>query len=607
MASMASTRRTTLKDCIAACSSAASSAASSASSNTDKTVTGLVLFVGDVAPLRTKRGDVVRVASLTLADRTATATVKLWGDRTAWIRAGRVRLGDIVRLTHVRFRQVRPGHVEGSSSWHMSATTLWRLGKFAPGMAAPLRRYVDGLLAWHHAGAYKGLFALARERSSFTSASSAASAAGGAGRTPLETMSDKDCIDVVARLKIVYGSPTSTATAAAATATSATTKESAFARGSRFAILAEDGRHVEFALKLWGTFARPGWVSELRECVGQLVHCKRLLVRHCPFMDALVLNTSPHTTIRVLLESSGTGNSRATAGRLSMGLTPSPMDLEEDAAGTNNDDDRGFDVTAWARGAKNLRGGRGAANQAHRAGKTKATARRMLSVSHLLACEVDGRIRLDAHFVRWEVLTSSSGGGSSSGGSSGGSSGAGESHLNRHSTGGAVYVDSFASIIQSLLMRVCSRCDASMNIDSNNIICCSQGCVPLFTRTDLGNEERAWKWAYREGHCVLRDPLTAVVAGGRPSEITVNTPPNVMQHMLFGIPPDALMDERSSQEYTDATGLNPRVVVARQVEALMRPGICPVRTVVDCARAVDKNGQLMLGGCTYSLCRFELL
>ena len=600
------TAMNTLKDCIEACSSSSASSASALSSSSSARgtgVTGLLLFVGDVVPLRTKRGDVVRVASLTLADQTATVTIKLWGDRTAWIRAGRVRLGDIVRLTHLRFRQVRPGHVEASSSWYTSVTTLWRLGKFAPKMTVPVKNYVHGLLAWQQAGAYKGLFDLARERSSFTSASGEL-VAGGA-RTRLEIMSDKECIDVVARLKIVYSSPATTVTSGRAagatrvtsTRTTAASRRSTSTKESRFAILAEDGRNVEFALKLWGAFSRPGWVAELRECVGQLVQCKRLLVRHCPFMDTLVLNTCPNTTICVLPDNSGT-DSGSSAGRLSIGLTPSPMNLEVEAP-ANNDADKGVDVSVWALKAKNRRDadGGGTANQERRDEKARGIVRRMLSVGHLLACEVDGLIRLDAHFVRWEVVNSST-------------ANVVGSHV--HSSGASTasaYVDSFASIIQSLLMRVCARCGASMNTDRNNIVCCSRGCAPLPARASSGDEERAWKWAYREGQCVLRDPpsTTSATVGRRAQEITVHTPPTMVQHLLVGIPPESLMDSQASQAYKNATGLNPRVVVARQIEALLRPGICPVRTIVDCARAVDKNGQLMLGGCTYSLCRFELI
>ena len=135
-----------------------------------------------------------------------------------------------------------------------------------------------------------------------------------------------------------------------------------------------------------------------------------------------------------------------------------------------------------------------------------------------------------------------------------------------------------------------------MNADNNNIICCSQGCMPVSKRANPVDAERAWKWAYREGFCTLADPYNMAVAGQPTCTISATAPPNMVQHLLLGIPPDALIDKCSMRSYENATGVNPQAVVAKHVEALTRPGICPVRTILDCTRIMDKNGELMLDG-----------
>lgn len=551
--------------------------------------------------MKTKRGDVVRVASITLADFTATVTLKLWGDRTEWLRSGRLRIGDIVEFTHLRFKMIKPGHVEASSSWHTSAKTLWRRGSFTNHMRSSLQGCVDALLAWQHAGAYKGLSELAQE-SSCSPASEQTNFTMNK-TTRLENMSDKECIDVVARLKIVYGAPTSRFTTDAflqrqRTRTSDTT---------RFAILAEDGKCLEYALKLWGTFASAEWVADLKECENQLVECKRLLVKYCPFMDALVLNTSPHTTICVIDED----EQKSRQDQLCMGLTPSPMDFDSGCAQVQSSElGRGVDVRTWAKNYR-LSKTRGMVTHSRRVanvlvGNKMRSLHRMLSVVHLLSCEVEGKVVLDANFIHWEPYGSVV------------SDNDGRVQHDKPELVRGSNVSRLAKTIESLVTRVCTRCGTRMNMDSNQILFCSRGCPPLATKTSSESNE-SWKWAYREGFCILQDArgCTASVHGGahakerrnlsNPPQIIAKTSSDMVQHLLLGIPPETLINEQMLQKYTSATGLDAQVVVSRQVQALMQPGICRARVVVDCVRRVDKNGQLLLDGCSYMLSRIDLL
>ena len=91
------------------------------------------------------------------------------------------------------------------------------------------------------------------------------------------------------------------------------------------------------------------------------------------------------------------------------------------------------------------------------------------------------------------------------------------------------------------------------------------------------------------------------------AELTADVPSKVVQHMMVGIPPAALVADADAQQYIKNTGMDPRVIAANLAKALACPGACKARFTIECQSRRDENGQMLVNGRSFVLRGVELL
>ena len=251
------------------------------------TIICLVLYTSDVREIETKRGDVVQLATLNVADPSLSGfEIKLWGYRTEWIRRKRVQVGDIVRFTSIKLTNSKYNHVTGATTYYSHVTPLHRQQSYIYTMKLTLdvQSYLKEIVQWSQV-TWKGLSELLADAASSqeeqddgnskqTGSSSSSSSSNKRKRQStdcLDNLSDGTIHNITAYLKYVHA-------AAARPAWDRNPKKKTMAYG--VAILS-DGNQSEILLKLWNTFSSNYSINNLKKNIGQRIECTYVTTKHC--------------------------------------------------------------------------------------------------------------------------------------------------------------------------------------------------------------------------------------------------------------------------------------------------------------------------------------
>ena len=357
-----------------------------------------------------------------------------------------------------------------------------------------------------------------------------------------------------------------------------------------------DGKHGEVALKLWNKFSNASSLERLKNNVGKMIEFTEVAAKHCPFLDAMTLNTTSLSQVCVLTDEQAEIKSfRVTPS------APDPDTQQEDEGKQKQWKERNQDNESWICVVKN--DGRGEKRERLR------DRHKFLGLDHLLACpdhvgtaqfdcRLDGFV-IDEVDVQNGITTGSN---ISSSSSSSSSSGPSSGTLSKSSTTSS----SLLQVMHDIVTKVCIKCSINMAVDHNNITYCPGHCPPLSHNNDFteGNGNLLpWKWSYRNGTMTLRD-----MKREHASVLRVRVDSSMVQHLVLGIPPLALVRHaKESDAYYQSTNMKPWKVASKTMEAYRYPGACQVRVILKCSANLDQNGQLMHNGREYHLVSFSLL
>ena len=573
------------------------------SNNKLHTLICLVLFTSDVTEILTKRGETVRVVTLNVADPTLSGfVIKLWGDRTEWIRRQRIKVGDIIRLTSVKIKHMKYDRVAGSTTYHSHSTPLYRHGEYIHQMNLSLQfaQYLHDFVEWSNVQ-WKGLSELSQEgksedstmtttskgsnssssssSSSFSTSHSSSSAASSAiiskkrkRQKPdsFDHLSDQKVINIVAYLRHVHPPPKKN--------TNVPTKGAPYG----VAILG-NGKHSEIALKLWNHFSNPQMIELLKENVGKMIECKNVSVRHCPYLETKTLNTMATSNLKILTTKQSE--------KKTFQVTPSAPDTQDNTQDDGDEEEEG-------EGGVNDE----LMSEVHHGKSGMKKYHNFLGIDHLLTCSNHiGIVQLEClldHFsidhpqnetINNNISHSNYNDPSPSASPSSSSSSSSSTKTTTTNT-----------TMHNIVTKVCIKCNLNMIVDRNNITSCPGNCPPLQHNDSLST--LPYKWSYRNGTMTLRDCMK------QHSVLKVSVNNEMVQHLIVGIPPLALVkDEKESSCWYESTRIKPAKVVTKILDALKRPGLCKVRVQIKCTITMDHNGMVMHEGRMFELISFDVL
>jgi hypothetical protein len=439
------------------------------------------------------------------------------------------------------------------------------------------QKHLLNIVAWSNV-AWKGLSELCDELPGHSASASASTRKRKRRPDNLDNLSDQKVVNIVAYLRHVHAPPQYRYLVGGGSASSLSAASS-----SHYGVaILSDGKHGEVALKLWNEFSNARSLERLRNNVGKMVECTAVAAKHCPFLDAMTLNTTSLSQVRVLTDEQ--------AEIKTYQITPSAPDpdTQEDEGDQEKRREENQDNSdePWMCVVKN--DGKGERRERLR------DRRKFLGLDHLLACpNYVGTAQFDCRldgFVIDEVD-------------------------NQNNVCSSSSTSSFSSASSSLkathaiVTKVCIKCSMNMAVDRNNITYCPGNCPPLPHNNDFNctNNLLPWKWSYRNGTMTLRDKKRDKSKRDQ-SMLRVRVASSMVQHLVMGIPPLALVRHaKESDAYYLSTKLKPWSVASKTMEAYRHPGACPVRVILKCTADLDQNGQLMHNGREFHLVSFNLL